>query len=70
MKSHRWKDLLAGVVLASVALFSGAASALDVGDKAPDFSLAASTGKDIKSADFAGKKAVVLFFYIGAFTNT
>ena len=70
MKSHRWKDLLAGVVLGSVALFSATASALEVGDKAPEFALAASTGKDIKSGDFAGKKAVVLFFYIGAFTNT
>ena len=27
-------------------------------------------GKDIKSADFAGKQPTVLFFYVGAFTNT
>jgi len=47
----------------------GAAAAVNVGDKAPDFALPASTGKEIKLADFAGKKAVVLFFYIGAFTN-
>ena len=25
---------------------------------------------DIKSADFAGKQPTVLFFYVGAFTNT
>ena len=29
-----------------------------------------STGKEIKLADFAGKKPVVLFFYVGAFTDT
>ena len=70
MKSHRWRHLLASVMLGSTVLFSGAVCALDVGDKAPDFALAATTGKDIRLGDFAGKKAVVLFFYIGAFTNT
>jgi cytochrome oxidase Cu insertion factor (SCO1/SenC/PrrC family) len=71
MKLYRWKHWLAGIALGSSALLSGgAALALEVGDKAPDFALAASTGKDIKLADFAGKKNVVLFFYIGAFTNT
>lgn len=41
-----------------------------VGDKAPDFAVPSSTGKEIRLADFAGKKAVVLFFYHAAFTNT
>lgn len=71
MKSHRWKQWLAGIALGSIALLSGgAALALEVGDKAPDFALAATTGKQIKLADFAGKQNVVLWFYIGAFTNT
>ena len=48
----------------------GAALALDVGDKAPVFALASTTGKEIKLADFAGKQPVVVWFYIGAFTNT
>ena len=66
-----WKQWLAGIALGSAALLSGgAALALEVGDKAPDFALAATTGKEIKLADFAGKQNVVLFFYIGAFTNT
>ena len=70
MKSKRWRNALVGMVLAGYGLFAGAAYALDVGAKAPNFALMSSTGKEIKLADFAGQKAVVLFFYIGAFTNT
>jgi cytochrome oxidase Cu insertion factor (SCO1/SenC/PrrC family) len=69
MKS-RWRNALVGMLLAGLSSFGGAAYALDVGAKAPNFALMSSTGKEIKLADFAGKKAVVLFFYIGAFTNT
>ena len=70
MKSHQWRHRLLGILLGSIVMFSGTAFALDVGDKAPNFALPATTGKDIGLGDFAGKKAVVLFFYIGAFTNT
>ncbi|MBI3370798.1 MAG: redoxin domain-containing protein [Betaproteobacteria bacterium] len=71
MTSHRWKHWLAGIAFASSALLSGSAAlALEVGDKAPNFALASSTGKEIKLADFAGRQHLVLFFYIGAFTNT
>jgi hypothetical protein len=70
MKSKRWSNALAGMLMAGLGLFGGAAFALDVGAKAPNFALMSSTGKEIKLADFAGKQAVVLFFYIGAFTNT
>ena len=47
-----------------------AAHALQVGDKAPDFSLPAAGGGNVRLSDFAGKKSVVIFTYIGAFTNT
>jgi cytochrome oxidase Cu insertion factor (SCO1/SenC/PrrC family) len=70
MKSKRWKHALVGLLLAGAGLFGGAAFALDVGDKAPNFALASTTGKEIKLADFAGKQSVILFFYIGAFTGT
>ncbi len=70
MKSKRWNNALAGMLLAGCGLFAGAAFALDVGDKAPNFALPATTSKEIKLADFAGKKPLVLFFYIGAFTGT
>lgn len=54
------------------ALFSGAAQAqsLKVGDKAPAFSVISTTGKPVSLADYAGKKNVVLFFYVAAFTDT
>jgi hypothetical protein len=70
MKSKRWRSVLAVMAFAGFGWFGGAAHALDVGAKAPDFSLASTTGKDIKLSDFAGKKPVVLFFFVGAFTGT
>jgi hypothetical protein len=36
---------------------------LDVGDKAPDFSLPATTGGKISLSQFRGKKLVLLEFY-------
>ena len=70
MKSKRWRMLWLGMLFAGLTLAGGAAQAIDVGAKAPDFALMSTTGKEIKLGDFAGKQAVVLFFYIGAFTNT
>lgn len=60
-----------GMLLASISL----ASALGVGDKAPDFSLPASTSDDalkpVALSDLlAKKKNVVLFGFIGAWTPT
>jgi peroxiredoxin Q/BCP len=45
------------------------ALALQVGDKAPDFTLPGTTADEIKLADYVGKKPVVIFTYIGAFTR-
>jgi peroxiredoxin Q/BCP len=60
-----------GVLLAVLAGGAGAASAaeLQVGDKAPDFTLAGSDGKTYKLSDFKGKKAVVLAWFPKAFTS-
>lgn len=69
MKLQRWRNAVVGILVAGLGLFGTAASALDIGAKAPNFALPSTTGKEIKLADFAGKKPVVLFFYIGAFTN-
>jgi cytochrome oxidase Cu insertion factor (SCO1/SenC/PrrC family) len=70
MKLKLWLSALAGVLFTALSLAAAAADVPAVGAKAPDFALPSSTGKEIKLGDFAGKKAVVLFFYIGAFTNT
>lgn len=59
------------IVLLSAALLSTAwsvarpsmAAALEVGDKAPDFTLPSTTGETISLAHFRGKKLVLLEFY-------
>ena len=69
MQMRRWIGMLT-VVFVSVALlfFSvGDVRALNVGDKAPDFTLPSTTGEKISLSQFRGKKPVVLFFYIFAF---
>ena len=62
------RSLLVGTALL---LATQAGYALQVGDRAPDFSLpSTTTSGNIRLSDFAGKKSVVVFFYIGAFTKT
>jgi len=47
-----------------------AVSALEVGDKAPDFELPSSQGGKLKLSSFQGKKNVVIQFYVLDFTPT
>lgn len=58
--------LAAFLVLGSVRLVL----ALSVGDKAPDFTLPATTQEKWTLSEAIGKKNVVLFSFIGAFTPT
>ena len=61
-----------GISLAAGALVLGlapAAPALEVGQKAPDFTLAAPGGKTVKLSDLLGKGPVVLYTFIQAFTK-
>ena len=46
------------------------AAALEVGQKAPDFTLAAPGGKQVKLSELTAKGPVVLFTFIQAFTGT
>lgn len=53
--------LLAGLVFP--------AAALEVGQKAPDFTLPAPGGKQVKLSDLTAKGPVVIFTFIQAFTG-
>lgn len=57
------------LVLAMAGL-PGAAAAVEVGDQAPDFNLPSTKGGNLKLSDFAGKKYVILQFYVLDFTPT
>jgi peroxiredoxin Q/BCP len=61
-----------GVLLALIAVFAtvGAAGALEVGQKAPDFTLTAPDGKPVKLGDLLAKGPLVIYTFIQAFTGT
>jgi thioredoxin-dependent peroxiredoxin len=65
----RWSVIAAVGVLAGLVLARPAA-ALDVGQKAPDFTLPAPGGKQVKLSDLTAKGPVVLYTFIQAFTGT
>ena len=66
------KRLIAPVVLvlAGLLLAVGGASALEVGDKAPEFALPGPGGKPVKLSELTAKGPVVLYTFIQAFTGT
>ena len=71
MLAHRIKSrFLSGVLLASVLGVAGVATALEVGEKAPDFTLPSTTGKDISLSQFQGKQLVLIEFYGADFDPT
>ena len=64
-------NLFPALVLAlALAGLPGTATALEVGDKAPDFNLPSTKGGNFKLSDLAGKKHVVIQFYVIDFTPT
>jgi AhpC/TSA family len=67
-KGHR-SFLVSGLFFALLGT-ARVSSALDVGDKAPDFKLPSTNGVDIALSDFRGKKWVFLEFYAAAFVPT
>ena len=43
--------------------------AVDVGDKAPDFLMHSTIGETVQLSEYQGKKRVLLFFFLAAFTG-
>jgi hypothetical protein len=61
------------LVLGLLALLAAAAipaTALEVGDKAPEFTLPAPGNKPVKLSELTAKGPVVLYTFIQAFTGT
>jgi hypothetical protein len=69
MRSSRSRFLLSLAVAASLAL-AGTVSAVPVGQKAPEFTLAAPGGKQVKLSELTAKGPVVVYTFIQAFTGT
>ena len=69
MQHARW--MVGATVAVMVIGFSlaTAAQALEVGQKAPDFTLQAPDGKPVKLGDLLGKGPVVIFTFIQAFNG-
>ena len=64
MLAHRIKGLfLSSVLLAGVLSGASVATAVEIGDKAPDFTLPSTTGKEISLSEYRGKKYVLIEFY-------
>jgi peroxiredoxin Q/BCP len=61
--NRRNRLFLSGILLASVLNVAGVAMAVEVGEKAPDFTLPSTTGKDISLSQFQGKRLVLIEFY-------
>ncbi len=71
MLANRRKGLfLSSVLLVGVLGVAGVATAVEVGEKAPDFTLPSTIGKDISLSQFQGKKHVLIEFYGADFYPT
>jgi thioredoxin-dependent peroxiredoxin len=69
MRRHQRAAALV-LALGFVALCAGPAAALQVGDKAPEFTLTGPGNKPVKLSELTAKGPVVLYTFIQAFTGT
>lgn len=58
------------LLVALIALVPAASPALEVGQKAPEFTLAGPGNKPVKLSDLTAKGPVVVYTFIQAFTST
>jgi peroxiredoxin len=61
--NRRKNYLVLSLVLSGLVATATGTSALEVGEKAPDFTLPSTTGEKISLSQFRGKKIVLLEFY-------
>ncbi len=69
MRTPRRITLPALPIALAALLLAGPAGALEVGQKAPDFTLAAPGGKQVKLSDLTAKGPVVIYTFIQAFNG-
>ena len=71
MLAKRTKNLfLLGMLLVSMLGVTSVATAVEIGEKAPDFTLPSTMGEKISLSQFQGKKPVLIEFYSGDFAPT
>jgi AhpC/TSA family len=56
--------IMVSTTLASLLMVPGVALSLEVGEKAPDFTLPSTMGEQISLSQFHGKQHVLLEFYV------
>jgi hypothetical protein len=64
---HEQRVIVAILFSALTLLIPLSASALNVGDKAPDFLAFSTVGESVRLSDYQGKKNVLIFFFVRAF---
>ncbi|MBI4525365.1 MAG: redoxin domain-containing protein [Deltaproteobacteria bacterium] len=62
--------LLLGLLLIGLLGTAGGSSAVEVGDKAPGFTLPSTAGDKISLSQFKGKRHVLVEFYVADFGAT
>jgi hypothetical protein len=60
--------IVSGLLLVGVLASAGVATALEVGERAPDFTLPSTTGQEISLSQFRGKQPVLIEFYAQDFS--
>ena len=63
-------SILAAVLALLLCAFPGLVAAVEVGDKAPEFELPSTKGGKLQLSGLAGKKNVIVQFYVLDFTPT
>ena len=69
MRTSLLRRSIVTAILVSLA-WVGVASALEVGQKAPEFALNGTDGKPVKLSELTAKGPVVIYTFIAAFTPT